>query len=540
MKPVNVSPVLETCSPADLGLPAKFTAWRPSQLAAISAGMESSKRFVAHAMPTGSGKSLVYIAEALARGCRVCVCTATKGLQEQLLKDFSQSGMVQVMGRANFTCLGNPERTCEDGSHAGCRDNKIKTGSSCPYRQQYEAAMKAKLVVTNYAYWCAINRYAEGLGRFDMLVLDEAHDAAGFVCDVVNVHMTQWECMRVLTTDWPKYPQAPSEWSIWAKKHIDKARSIHDDQAARCLSGVCSKADLDRLLSYKRLINKLDQLIHLRGEWAVDKTVTKNGEEGYKIQLVWPKEYAEEVLFYGIENVRLISATMLPKTVQMLGVKHDEYNLYDYDSFFPGELSPVYFIPTVKLNYKSGDTDYYQLVSRIDEILDGRDDRKGIIHTVSYKRAQQIMSMSSHSHRFMLNSSRPGDAMRVVEQFKRDQGNAVLVTPSVTTGYDFPYSECEFQIIAKAPFPDMQSSVMTARMEKDKSYLNYEMAMTLVQSTGRGTRADDDQCENFVLDDAVLTSYKRFPGHYPLWWRELVQECVTVPDAPPRIEREEF
>lgn len=536
MKPTTISPVLESCVPFDVGLPAKFQSWRPGQLEAVTAGLESSKRFIAHAMPTGSGKSLVYIAEALARGGRVCVCTSTKGLQQQLLTDFSQSGMVQVMGRQNFTCLSKADRTCEDGAHTGCQENRIKTGSSCPYRQQYELAMRSQLVVTNYAYWCAVNRYGEGLGKFDLLVLDEAHDAASFVCDVVNVHITGWDCFRALNTDWPKYPQAVPQWSKWAKDHMNTAIKLQDQQAMVCLNGVCSQTDLDRFKAYKRLVGKLDQLINIKGEWAVDRVVSpKTGEESYKIQLVWPRDYAEDVLFYGVENVRLISATMLPKTVQMLGVKHDEYSLYDYDSIFPPANSPVYIIPTVKLNHKSDEADYYALVSRIDEILESRDDRKGIIHTVSFKRAQQIMEMSGQSHRFLLNTNRPGDAMRVVEQFKRDNGNSVLVTPSVTTGYDFPYSSCEFQIIAKAPFPDLNSSVMKTRMQKDNSYLNYEMSMTLVQSTGRGTRAQDDRCENFILDDTVRNSLRRFPGHYPVWWRELVREVSEVPPPPPPI-----
>ena len=534
MKALSINPALSGLSPHDLGLPPKFRSWRPGQMEAISAGLDCTKRFVAHAMPTGSGKSLVYMGEAMMRGCRVCILTATKGLQDQLLHDFGHCGLVAVKGRGNFDCIEAPHdrpRTCEDGPHMGCHESKKRRDETdCPYREQYYTAMDSQLVVTNYAYWCAINQYGDGLGEFDLLVLDEAHDSPGFVCDAVNVYMTAYDVIRVLQTDWPRWPLNPKEWTQFANSNIGKAQQLVSELATKMLMGLDGgPAAMDRLKSYKRLVSKLETLIKLQGQWVVDPVHGR--EDGYRIQLVWAREYAEEILFRGVPNIRLISATMMPKTLQMLGCPSDSFRFYDYDSFFPPSRSPVYFIPTVKLNYKSDDADYWMLVERIDEILDGRPDRKGIIHTVSFDRAKRIQAASRHGHRMMLNDNRPGSAMRIVEEFKRSTEPYVLVTPSVSTGYDFPYSECEFQIVCKAPFPDLKSAVMKSRMDKDNSYLSYEMAMTLVQSTGRGTRADDDQCENFVIDDSVQAAYNRFPGHYPNWWRGLVKSVVEVPQA---------
>jgi len=539
MKATSVNPALSGLSPHDLGLPPKFKAWRPGQTEAISAGLDSNRRFVAHAMPTGSGKSLVYMGEAMMRGCRVCILTATKGLQDQLLHDFGHCGLVAVKGRGNFDCIEAPHdrpRTCEDGPHMGCHESKKRRDETdCPYREQYYTAMDSQLVVTNYAYWCAINQYGDGLGEFDLLVLDEAHDAPGFICDAVNVYMTAYDVIRVLQTDWPRWPLNPKEWTAFAQANIGKVQQLATELATKMLMGLDGgPSAMDRLKSYKRLVSKLEILIKLRGQWVVD--AVHGREDGFRIQLVWAKEYAEEILFQGIPNIRLISATMMPKTLQMLGCPPDSSRFYDYDSFFPPSRSPVHFIPTVKLNYKSDEADYWMLVERIDEILDGRRDRKGIIHTVSFDRAKRIRASSRHSHTMILNDNRPGSAMRTVEEFKSSREPVVLVTPSVSTGYDFPYTECEFQIICKAPFPDLKSAVMKARMDKDGSYLSYEMAMTLVQSTGRGTRADDDQCENFVIDDSVQAALKRFPGHYPNWWRGLVRHMVEVPQAPKALD----
>ena len=38
----------------------------------------------------------------------------------------------------------------------------------------------------------------------------------------------------------------------------------------------------------------------------------------------------------------------------------------------------------------------------------------------------------------------------------------VLVSPSVSTGYDFPGRECEWQFICKVPFPDGRAKIQQA------------------------------------------------------------------------------
>ena len=50
--------------PPLLGLPDKFPVWRPMQPEAVVRALDSPKRFVVMAMPTGFGKSLAYMAAA--------------------------------------------------------------------------------------------------------------------------------------------------------------------------------------------------------------------------------------------------------------------------------------------------------------------------------------------------------------------------------------------------------------------------------------------------------------------------------------------
>ena len=116
-------------TPIELGLPAKFTGWRPGQEGAILDAVECNRRFLANSMPTGWGKSLWYIAVAKLLDYRVCILTSTKALQDQLLHDFSDIGLVDIRGRGNYECCLGAGYTCDEGRHAKC---PRKQTTRCP------------------------------------------------------------------------------------------------------------------------------------------------------------------------------------------------------------------------------------------------------------------------------------------------------------------------------------------------------------------------------------------------------------------------
>lgn len=526
-------------TPSDLGLPEKFDSWRQDQLKAIDRSLKSDRRFISHAIPTGGGKSVTYIAEALFRGCRCAILTSTKGLQDQLLGDFSSVGLVSVKGKQNFMCRSGRGWTCEEGSHAACSDFVGDSGH-CPYKQQYNAALKSKLVVTNYAYWTAIHKYGEGLGDFDLLVLDEAHDCPDEVCSINTVQLSSRDVLGALRTEWPRQPLYIAGWSTWAKQHLPRAVELANKAqgAARIARDMHSIREAVRT---RNLVTKLGTLSGMTGEWVVEPVVKNRnsgdeGTDGWKIEPIWPAQFAEKSLFRGIKKIVLVSATLSRATLRLLGIAPGTYDHYEYPSQFPPARSPVYSIPTVKLNYKSGSEDYYLLIERLDEIIAGRLDRKGIIHTTSYDRALKILQGSKYSAYMVTHSNRPGEAMQISQRFRTMEAPAILLSPSMSTGYDFPSSTCEYQIVVKAPYPDLRSRVMQRRMEVDRQYPAYTMAQTLVQACGRGMRSKTDQCETFILDDVVEGVVKRSSDLFPQWWKKLYRSVNRVPQAPPPID----
>lgn len=119
-----------------------------------------------------------------------------------------------------------------------------------------------------------------------------------------------------------------------------------------------------------------------------------------------------------------------------------------------------------------------------------------------------------------------------VEKFKESTEPKVLVSPSLVTGWDFPYDECRWQIIAKIPFPDGRSEVMQARQRIDPDYGMYLAVQSLVQACGRGMRAPDDFSEVYVIDNHWEWFVSKYKGMFQNWFLQAVKRVTLIPGDP--------
>ena len=203
--------------------------------AAVAEAMDRGHHLVAEA-PTGSGKSLAYLAPAVASGLKVVIATSTIALQSQLvakdlpaLRQFVKTPFTFALlkGRANYLCraklkaAGAPDalfeqpvgvgfdsdlrrlRAFAEDSETGDRselDDDIAhaswaavsctsvecpgkadcaDGGECFAERARDQAQSASILVVNHALYCA-HLASEGrvLPDHDVVVLDEAHSFA--------------------------------------------------------------------------------------------------------------------------------------------------------------------------------------------------------------------------------------------------------------------------------------------------------------------------------------------------------------------------
>lgn len=498
--------------PADLGLPSRFSVWRPNQLDAILEASSSPSRFVGLCQPTGSGKSLTAMAISRLLDARTLYLTSTKGLQNQLRSDFPY--LEDVRGQANYACeLDRELRVSEGPCHEGMSCHLKQDG--CTYYDAVRRVKGSRYALTNYAYWLTMYGWGDGLGDFDLLICDEGHAAPKEIAEAVSVRLSAEE-RRIIRRDPPA-----TGWKEWAAEAIDRIK-----RASSWQDNGSPAAELRRKAKARGAEMKLKRLSEAdEAEWIMSEEA---GDPRW--DPITPASYAHH-LFQKVAKVVLVSATIRPKTMELLGLGPSSYSFLDYPSTFDLENRPVVWIPTARIDRRATPAHYQAWIDRGDEIIKGRLDRKGIWHTVSYDRAKLVMESSRYSSIMLFHDRHT--ARSVVERFKSAPAPCILVSPSMSTGYDFPYDACRYQIIGKVAFPDTRAPVMRARCKRDKEYASFLAMTDLIQAAGRGVRAEDDWCETFILDDNVQWFMNKFGKFAPRWFKDAYRKKKFVPDPPP-------
>jgi ATP-dependent DNA helicase DinG len=527
--------LLELPSPVDLGFADKFGEWRQEQLEGITRAVESGTRFIGLSMPTGSGKSLTKVASAMIHPDvrRTLFLTGTKGLQDQDKTDFESVGLVDVRGQRNYPCIAlQPGGQYDFMARAphyyhGCDDGPCKAGSKCthlPSREErnngveptchyFKAlwnAQQADLVSTNYAMHFA-TRNTKALGLYDMLALDEAHEAAKELENHLTFAIARLDAQVVGS----RIPDSDDlrEWKKWAGAFVPTVQ-LRIDQFPK---PVQHHDDIKELQKLEQLLDRLTMLKELNADdWVMERDDKDTRISFAPIRVA---DYAEKYLFRNIPRVILCSATLTHKTFKLLGIEKDDYTLWECPSRFPASRRPVIHVaahPGVWVDAKrNSEFDHVAWRMRIDNLIRPRMllGRKGIIHTVSYRRMKYLLQTSEYRKLMIAHDTE--HTRLAVAKFKQSKEPSILVSPSVTTGWDFPADECRYQIIGKVPFPDTRGAIMTVRRELDPEFAPYLASQMLVQAAGRGMRSAEDWCETLIVDNNIEWFWKKFKHLFP-------------------------
>ena len=341
----------------------------------------------------------------------------------------------------------------------------------------------------------------------NILVCDEAHALETLICDLVGVTLELPDIQILENAAGADIgPLRDAETEEEASKAAQAILDGLERDTPPILTGL--ETGLDEILGAATPEKRLRRAVERVAVIAAQLRDTDSwGWDGSALtaQPLRAADYGE-VLWGGVPRICLMSATATEHTMAALGI--DDVEVVPVAAPVD-EARRLVKVPAdaPALNYRNTDELLPQLADRVDAIAVANSQHAGVIHCHSYRLRDALLDrLTDRVARRCVTHDRGGldDAMRR-HRMAVDRGEVpILVSPSATTGVDFPGALARWQVVAKFPWPSFGSRIVKRRSEVDPDWPLRTACATLAQTIGRGVRSADDWCETWVLDGAVL------------------------------------
>lgn len=528
---------------------------RPFQDAAIKLVSDSWKvgyKYVFLEAPTGFGKSALAITLAKEHP-NAFILVSTKMLQDQYVKEKLYKTL-DVRGRQNFRCMTSAWDNCDTGpcqTGAECKHQPQRSSDElpenarvlaetpkgllwvepgvkvCRYWDQKCKAMRHNHPVFNCSYFLYETTYAGDFGPRNLLICDEAHNMEDELMKFVQFSVSDRD-LEYVGSKVPEGELSIQQWietlALWDEVLYAELKNSKEKLKGMGESG--KKTELiKKVQELGENVNKCtfvaDELSADPQNWIIENVLTgKVRKVSFKPIFVrrWSGKFFSMADRFLLQSATIIDADAMAES---LGLRQDECIFIRAPSSFSPEKRPIYYKPLGKMSKEHIEGNLPRLVEAIKLLMAEYPDQKGVIHTHSYKIKDRIMA-SINSDRLIANDdSRKRD--RIISEFIESKEPLILVTPSAYEGVDFKYDICRWQVICKMPYPDLADKQVRKRMELDPQWYQWKTVLRLVQTYGRGMRAEDDWCHTYILDESFSQLVHRNRHMFPEWFLEALE-----------------
>ena len=430
--------------------------------------------------PTGSGKSLTGLAAASAwaemheQELDVTVLTQTKDLQQQYDQEFDTCEV--ATGRSNWLCYEEPKKR-------GNQCPLLGTPTSCPplcsYRVQRERAVSSPIRAINYAFYGATG----GLFHASIMVADEADYLGELLVQSQSVELS-----RLVDEFDLQIPQGVVD----AKEFIKVLEDLQEESAVAEEREECKRGI--QLLSNRRYaIKGIGNLLVPFPESRVVQDFVKQPTLIMSATLMAPQHWSKE---WNIP----VGWVELPCPT-------------------PPSARPINLLNIKKINHKTTEVEWVEVIAAIDKIIADRIESKGVIHSVSNWLTDLILKHSKYKY-LMFKAAGETRLSGINSFIQAERG--VLIGPNLTRGLNLADDLCRYIIIPKLPYPSLVDPRIQEMMKASPERYQIETLCTVVQSAGRGIRHKNDSCETFILDSGAGWLFKQTSNYLPRWFKDAI------------------
>ena len=526
---------------------------RESQHKAIEFSIEKivkeNKRFVIIEAGTGVGKSAVGLTiaryidklihdESSKYGKGAYFLTTQKILQEQYIKDFGRFGgkMRSIKSSANYQCRFMKKNTCAESLRALKTEDKSSNffkscAFKCTYKKAKEEFLESTESVTNFPYFLAETTYSGKITPRNIMIVDEAHNAAEELSKFIEVSVSNRFSSKVLKIEIPELTSQSKafKWinEVYCKKLFSHTK--HVESMLEKYAGLKEKLnEFSSLAKQYELLDKhackIRRFLELydKDNWVYNPIKLDDGGRKIEFKPIDVSEYAEDMLFKHAKVVIMMSATIIDNKsfCKMLGISENDAAFINIPSPFPKDNRPIIFANVGRMSSREIENTLPKLKMAVKAILKEHKGEKGIIHCHSYKIAWFLKKGIKDSRLLIHDSS---NREEILKKHINSKQPTVLLSPSMTEGVDLKGDLSRFQVICKVPYPYLGDKLISKKMHKWRWWYPYQTAKTVLQSVGRSVRSDHDHAVTYILDSDWEKFFRNNAGLFSKDFKECIR-----------------
>lgn len=508
----------------------------------IERAFNKGYRDVVIAAPTGVGKTGI--------GVTVCTWAATseagflsgepggyyltgqKALQAQITDDFDSNKFQGVTGASvkassEYLCTSGRFKTCGTGRRA----KKRCECDNCPYVMAKERFLAAATAVTNYPYLFSEHKYVRKLPQRRVIVCDEAHSLERQLTRFNDTSVDNESVKRWLgpSAQLPKL-KTLHDFSSWLESVYLPGLKVRQEILMAMSDGAFdekAQKDLIEVDQHGCKVRRAVDLINKNpDDWVYWDEMSRDGVYGCIARPLDAAPFMPE-LIDEMGSARIyLSAYPGTKAVfcRSLGLAEDDVAWKSLESPFNIENRKILVTAPGSMSKRNIDATFPSFMRVLEKILEKHARERGIIHCNSYALGERIigaLSNSPHASRLIFHKN--ADERDAAFARHAETEHSVLISPSMSEGFDFADDLARWQVIAKVPYPSLGDAQVVAKKERDEAWYSLQTVMTIVQASGRVCRSETDHGVTYIMDGDFSRLYDENADLFPPWWTDALR-----------------